>query len=303
MSSTAGSEWPLTVLRSVVVGSAALVLGWMTYRVSKAPTKFSVRPGINAPFADDFVWDEQDAPQHGSGHGHSHSHAGGFGSAHGHDHGHGHAHGHGHRHSPPTGAEAFLERFETESREIYNRKAAILAALSIPRGAHVADLGAGTGLFIESLTSLVGTTGRVWALDPFNKFVTYLKERVAKMDASLRSVICVEQNQETDMGPGLTKQPHSLDLVLSTDSYHHYEHPFELLSSVHSALKPSGRLAILDFDKDPAIASSWVMGHVRATKQQVRKEVESCGFEFVQDLKVEAGLKENYLMIFKPKST
>jgi len=84
---------------------------------------------------------------------------------------------------------AFLERFEVESREIFAKSAKVIELLQIKPGARVADLGAGTGLFLEQLAMAVtgshlhhgGTDidarGAVFLLDPYPKFVTHMRKR------------------------------------------------------------------------------------------------------------------------------
>ena len=58
----------------------------------------------------------------------------------------------------------------------------------------------------------------------------------------------------------------SCDLIFNADVYHHFEFPDRTLESIFTALKPGGRLAVLDFERIPGDSSEWTLGHVRAGK-------------------------------------
>ena len=67
--------------------------------------------------------------------------------------------------APDMEVEPFTELFEGESREIAVHKSAIVAALGIEPGTHMADIGAGTGLFLSEFSAAVGRRGRLYAVD------------------------------------------------------------------------------------------------------------------------------------------
>ena len=70
----------------------------------------------------------------------------------------------------------------------------------------------------------------------------------------------------------------------------------ETLAGLRSALRPDGRLIIVDFHRIPGESSEWVLGHVRADLETVRTEIEAAGFEFVRSIDI---LKENYIIEFE----
>src|SRR5262249_32106027 len=89
----------------------------------------------------------------------------------------------------------------------------------------------------------------------------------------------------------------SIDAAFVCDTYHHFEYPQHVLFSLFHALKPTGKLYIVDFERIPGVSRPWVLEHVRADKKTVIKEIESAGFTFEQELPIE-GLKENYVLRF-----
>ena len=182
-------------------------------------------------------------------------------------------------------------RFETESREPFAARDAVVAALGIKTGDAVADVGAGTGTYLHPLAGAVGPAGRVYAVDLAPAFVARLRDRAAA--DSLNQVTPVLCSEAAVMLPA-----ESCDLVFTCDTYHHFEFPARTLASVHAALRPGGRLAVLDFEREEGVSSDWVLGHVRAGKATVRAEVEAAGFAFIDEPAV-PGLEDNYLMIFR----
>ena len=181
-------------------------------------------------------------------------------------------------------------RFEAESREPFAARAAVVAALKIGPGQSVADVGAGTGAYLHPLADAVGPGGRLYAVDLAPAFVARLRDRAAADGlAQVTPVLCSETSAMLPAG--------SCDLIFTSDTYHHFEFPARTLASLRDALKPGGRLVVLDFERVPGVSSEWVLGHVRAGKRAVRGEVEAAGFAFLEEPDVD-GLEENYLMIF-----
>ncbi|WP_039961755.1 methyltransferase domain-containing protein, partial [Rhodopirellula europaea] len=96
--------------------------------------------------------------------------------------------------------------------------------------------------------------------------------------------------------------PESADLVFICDTYHHFESPQQSLASIYRALKPGGRLVLIDFERIPGVSREFLLGHVRAGKEVFQSEIVAAGFKFIDEIDVEA-FEENYLLRFeKPKS-
>jgi len=181
--------------------------------------------------------------------------------------------------------------FEGEAREIAVQRDAIVAAMQLKKGQDVADVGAGTGLFMKPLAEAVGVGGKVYALDISKPFVERLKERAAQEG--------LEQVQPRLSSPRSVDLPHlSLDVAFVCDTYHHFEYPQNVLFSLYKAIRPLGYLYVVDFEREPGVSRPWVLEHVRAGKRAVTKEIEEAGFKFVDEIKV-PGLSENYVLRFR----
>jgi ubiquinone/menaquinone biosynthesis C-methylase UbiE len=184
----------------------------------------------------------------------------------------------------------FQGKFEKEGREAFEHREAIVEACKIREGMQVADVGAGTGLFSRLFSSRVGTQGSVIAVDISEDFLKHIQETSREHNLkNIQTVLCKQDSVELPNA--------SVDLVFTCDTYHHFEFPFKTLNSIHRALKPGGRLIVVDYHRIEGQSTDWVMGHVRAGLEVVEKEITSSGFKRVGELK--DVLKENYFVEFE----
>jgi cytochrome c/protein-L-isoaspartate O-methyltransferase len=193
--------------------------------------------------------------------------------------------------SPDLKIDEWLEKFEVESREVYAARDEVLKACAVQPGERIADVGAGTGFYSQLFAKTTGWDGWVYSVDIAPKFLQHIVSR-ATTDGieNLTTVLC------TDVSIRLP--PESVDLVFICDTYHHFESPQQSLSSILRALKPGGRLVLIDFNRIPSVSREFLIDHVRANKETFRDEIIAAGFEFTDEVTIEA-FKENYLLRFK----
>lgn len=184
----------------------------------------------------------------------------------------------------------WVKKFEGESRETYQKRKAIVDSCRIEPGMAVADIGAGTGLFTRLFSDVVGEKGIVYAVDISPKFLEHIGNSATKMKLS---------NVKTVLGNDYSVEllESSVDVVFICDTYHHFEFPSRMMASIHKALKPHGRVVLIDFIRVPGQSSDWVMSHVRAGEDVFEREITECGFKRLK--KVDDLLKENYLVVFE----
>src|SRR5438876_8729904 len=183
----------------------------------------------------------------------------------------------------------FTEVFETESREIFAKRKEIVAACKIRPGMVLADIGAGTGLFTLLFSAEVGDHGKVYAVEIAPKFIEHIENRCK--EKGIKNVVGLLCKPDSTELP-----PSSIDLTFICDTYHHFEFPLKTMTSIHRALRPEGRVVLVDFKRIQSVSSEWVMNHVRAGQEIFTQEIESTGFKVVEEKKI---LKENYCMVFK----
>jgi len=191
-------------------------------------------------------------------------------------------------------AEKIAKSYEREGREAVQKLDGIVAACELRPGMAVADVGAGTGLFTRPFARAVAPGGKVFAVDITEEFVDWIEKTCREQE--IENVTCVK-NTETSV----ELPPESVDLVFLCDTYHHFEYPFKMLDSISAALKPGGRLVIVDYKREEGVSREWVMGHVRAGMKTVIAECERAGFTFVDE--VPGLMKENYLIRLEKRAS
>jgi ubiquinone/menaquinone biosynthesis C-methylase UbiE len=190
---------------------------------------------------------------------------------------------------PDLDVSAWVERFEKPGREVYDKRRQIVAAAKLKKGAAVADVGAGTGLFTMLFAEAVGPTGKVYAIEISPKFIEHLGRRATKSGATQVQVV-------RGSATSIELPAASVDLVFLCDTYHHFEQPKPTLASIRKALRPGGELLLVDFEREPGKTAAWIIEHVRAGKAVMTKEIEAAGFVKVEEPPI---LKENYLIRFR----
>lgn len=188
-------------------------------------------------------------------------------------------------------AEEWESRWEVESREVFACRDDIVKTMELKPGDRIADVGAGTGLYLVPFSQAVGETGRVYAADISPRFIEHLGAR--KIEEGLGNVtVHASSEASLDLPDG------SIDAAYVCDTYHHFEYHKAMLASLHSSLTSGGKLIIVDFERIEGVSRDWIMGHVRAGQEQVRAEVEEAGFQFVEEVTL-PGLEENYYLRFR----
>jgi predicted methyltransferase len=186
----------------------------------------------------------------------------------------------------------FVERFEKEGREIYDKRNELVAACGVKEGMAIADVGAGTGLYTRLFAAQAGPKGRVFAVDIAAKFVDHVVQ--SSREVKLNNVVGIVCKADSSELP-----ENSVDLVFICDTYHHFEFPQSTMKSIHTALRPDGIVCLIDFERIEGVSSDWTLGHVRAGKEVVQKEMEEAGFERIEEVK---GLfKDNYFLKFRKR--
>ena len=109
-------------------------------------------------------------------------------------------------------------------------------------GMTVADVGAGFGAWTAQFAKVVGPSGRVYATDIGSAQLAALRDAAGRHP----NVMVVEGAAETTNLPS-----GCCDAILIRDAYHHLTQPDAIVKSLAAALKPGGRLAVIDFRPRP----------------------------------------------------
>jgi ubiquinone/menaquinone biosynthesis C-methylase UbiE len=160
-----------------------------------------------------------------------------------------------------------------ETREQEEQPERMLDALKIPKGAAVADVGAGVGYTSLRLARRVGPKGLVYATDLQPEMIAMLRENARDAGVkNVRALLCTPTDTRLPDG--------KIDLIIMVDVYHECPDPEATLKGMRKALKPGGRLVLVEFrGEDPEVP---IKPEHKMTLKQARLEVEPQGFKFKQ---------------------
>jgi ubiquinone/menaquinone biosynthesis C-methylase UbiE len=180
---------------------------------------------------------------------------------------------------------AWLDRSEREAEEAPSKA---IAALGIPTGAVVADVGAGSGYYTVRLSRVVGPSGRVVATDLQPGMLDIIRAKIAR--EKLTNIEVVQGRADDPVLPANT-----FDLVLMVDVYHELASPQVFVRKLKDALKPDGRLVLIEFRlEDPRVP---IREEHKMSVSQVRQELGADGFQIERVIDV---LPWQHIIVLKP---
>ena len=157
----------------------------------------------------------------------------------------------------------------------------LMSVLGLTPGMTVADVGAGAGAMTLVLARTLGPSGRVYATDVNAAQIPVIREQAAARH--LENVIAIAATQTST---GLPDE--CCDAIFTRDAYHHFSDPAAMNRGFVAALRPGGRLAIIDFEPDPGSkpppnVPANRTGHGVAVSI-VEQEISAAGFELVRTI-------------------
>lgn len=176
---------------------------------------------------------------------------------------------------------------EREGRAELEKPEIVLRAMNLHDGDVVADLGAGTGFFSRRIARAVAPSGKVYANDLQPEMLDRLRELAAK--EGITNIVTVV-GTETD--PKLPKA--AFDWILMVDVYHELQQPRPVLARIKEALKPRGRVALVEYRLEGDSARHIDLPH-RMSVEQVRGEWVPAGFELIETIEE---LPSQHLFVF-----
>jgi ubiquinone/menaquinone biosynthesis C-methylase UbiE len=163
-----------------------------------------------------------------------------------------------------------------EHRDARQKPKKLIAALRIKPGMTVVDIGTGVGYMLPFLSAAVGPRGHVVAEDIFPDFLEKAKQKASAL-SNVSFVLGTEKDPNLDTA--------FADLIFILDAYHHFDYPEEMMSRIRRALKPGGRLALIDYYKRPgAMANAnpnFAVTHIRLDEADVVAQIESFGYRAI----------------------
>ncbi|HIK03975.1 MAG TPA: methyltransferase domain-containing protein [Trichormus sp. M33_DOE_039] len=180
-----------------------------------------------------------------------------------------------------TGA-GWLERPRREAEE---QPSKIIHALDLQPDSVVADIGAGTGYLSFRIAPILAA-GKVLAVDiqpEMLEIIEFFKQE--KNISNVETVLATPTDAKLP--------PNSIDVALMVDAYHEFEYPQEVMQGIVKALKPGGRVVLVEYrGENPLIMIKRLH---KMTQKQVRKEMQAVGLVLQETKNL---LPQQHLMIF-----
>jgi ubiquinone/menaquinone biosynthesis C-methylase UbiE len=164
------------------------------------------------------------------------------------------------------------QRLDTADRMAWNNPREIVAAVGIPPGARVAEIGCGTGWFTFELEKSVRPRGMVYALDMQPAMLQILHARRNGWERIL-TLPCGENDFELDDG--------EVDIVFHANALHECTDPERHLREAHRVLKDGGRLIVIEWHWAAEESQPGPPNTDRLEVDTVRDLVQTTGFEIV----------------------
>jgi SAM-dependent methyltransferase len=178
---------------------------------------------------------------------------------------------------------------ESEGRALFDKRLEVIAGLHLKPGMHVADVGAGSGLFTRLIAERVGPVGTVYGVEISPSLVEHIaKTSLAMGLGNVKAILGAPNTPNLPAG--------SVDLVLVADSYHHFQYPREMLQGIRQALRPGGAFWLIDWERIEGVSHPFILDMVRAGKGTFTDEIRNAGFDLVQEVRV---FDDEYVLEFK----
>lgn len=175
---------------------------------------------------------------------------------------------------------------ERSSRDREEKPQQAIVALDLKPTDVVADIGAGTGYFSFRIAPVV-PQGKVLAVDVQPEMLEILEQ--LKQETGVTNV---EPVLGTVDHPNL--KPDSVDLALMVDAYHEFEYPKEMMTAIVRALKPTGRVVLVEYrGENPFVP---IKPLHKMTQQQVKQEMGAVGLTWQTTKTV---LPQQHILVFQ----
>lgn len=178
--------------------------------------------------------------------------------------------------------------FESPQRAKWQKPDQVVSALKLKPGQTVIDIGAGTGYFTRRFAQAVAPSGKAIGLDIEPEMVAYMQADAKKVGARDYDARIVKPDD-----PGLA--PGSVDLVFFCDTLHHMGNRVAYFRKLAAALRPGGRVAVIDFKKKGIPIGP--PPEIKLSREQVMGEFHDAGYHLAAEYNF---LPYQYFLEFDP---
>ncbi len=176
----------------------------------------------------------------------------------------------------PRKADEWVTTLEGPRRAATQKVDEVLSDLSLKPGMIVADIGAGSGFFSRPLAKAVAPNGKVYAVDIQQGLLDYINKRDS--EEKIRNVQTVLGEFDDPKLPA-----RDVDLAFINDVLHHIEHRAVYLKALGTYIKPSGRIAIIEMNKDDPNTGHKNQPELLVSRDEIVQWMSGAGFKLVEE--------------------
>lgn len=198
---------------------------------------------------------------------------------------------HTHKHDRMPNVMEYLDRLDRPERDVDQKPDEVVSALALKTGMHVADLGAGSGYFTRRFVRAVTERGMVYAVDVEPRALEFIRASLERLQQPYAAQFI---HAEAD-DPKLAVE--SVDLVFICNTYHHLEDRPMYFRKLQAALKPGGRIAIIDFYHDDRSGELGFSKQHLVPQTTILREMSEAGYSLVKEHEF---LPKQFFMEFSP---
>jgi arsenite methyltransferase len=178
--------------------------------------------------------------------------------------------------------------YEGLTRDQWQQRDRVIESLQVRPGDRIADVGSGGGYFTFSLAKAVGPDGKVYAVDVDDEMNNLIAQRAKKEGGGNIEVILAKPDD-----PLLP--PSGVDLIFTSNTYHHIDNRVNYLTNLRRYLRPNGRIAIVEFDRRGWLDGLW---QHYTPSEFIKREMEQAGYRLQSEFNF---LDRQSFLIFVPK--
>jgi ubiquinone/menaquinone biosynthesis C-methylase UbiE len=184
--------------------------------------------------------------------------------------------GHEHRRGPAD-LKDYIEALERPERDKDQKPDEVIKALNLDEYMTIADIGAGSGYFTRKFVWAVQDKGMVYAIDIEPAMLKYNEEMIEHLHTPYNAKFVVAKSDDPLLPPA------AVDLVFLCNTYHHLDNRPDYFKRVRESLKPTGRVAIIDFYHDERSGEVGFPKEHLVSRERVIDEMAQAGYKLSKE--------------------
>lgn len=159
--------------------------------------------------------------------------------------------------------------FNKKASDPRNKADEIIEAIGLKSGQNIADIGSGGGYFSLRFAEIIGTTGKVYAVDTNTDFLKFINDRAKEKGLNNIITLLIEDK--------LTLPEKSLDYIFMRNVTHHLPNRVEYFKNLKKFLRQDGRIIIIEYKKGKIFSFHGLFGHY-VSKETIIREMKDAGY-------------------------